>query len=41
MALIFTLEPKIEKETLPDPNWVIAMQEELAQFQKNKSKCGI
>ena len=30
------LEPKTTQEALKDPDWVIAMQEELGQFERNK-----
>ena len=34
-AFISQIEPKKADETLLDPDWIIAMQEELNQFERN------
>ena len=36
IALISKIEPKTIEEALPDPDWIIAMQEELTQFERNQ-----
>ncbi|XLU55020.1 hypothetical protein S245_049668, partial [Arachis hypogaea] len=36
LALLSQIEPNNVKQALEDPSWVKAMQEELAQFDKNK-----
>ena len=35
LAFISQIEPKNIKEAESDPNWIIAMKEELNQFQRN------
>ncbi|KAJ3686570.1 hypothetical protein LUZ61_015734 [Rhynchospora tenuis] len=35
-AFVSQLEPKTFKEANVDPNWIVAMQEELNQFERNK-----
>ena len=35
-AFLSNIEPKNVHETLTDSDWVIAMQEELHQFERNK-----
>ena len=36
LTFISQIEPKIIEEAKSDPNWLIAMQEKLNQFEKNK-----
>ncbi|MCQ7222064.1 hypothetical protein NP006_23465, partial [Salmonella enterica] len=36
IALISKIEPKTIEESLADPDWIIAMQEELNQFERNQ-----
>jgi len=35
-AFLFNIEPKNVNEALVDSNWVMVMQEELHQFERNK-----
>ncbi|XP_021741693.1 nudix hydrolase 19, chloroplastic-like isoform X4 [Chenopodium quinoa] len=35
-AFLSTLEPRNHKEALEDPDWIIAMQEELNEFERNQ-----
>ncbi|XP_021725053.1 uncharacterized protein LOC110692355 [Chenopodium quinoa] len=35
-AFLSTLEPRNHKEALEDPDWIIAMQEELNEFKRNQ-----
>ena len=36
IAFVSHLEPKNIIEAEKDPNWILAMQEELNQFERNK-----
>ena len=36
-AFLLTLEPKNHEEALKDFEWVVAMQDELNEFERNKA----